>query len=277
MPDLKTNNHIVTERPIQGSVGYVYRLAFVAALGGLLFGYDTAVISGAIDFLAQRFDLDAYWKGWAAGCALLGCMIGASCAGWISDRLGRRTALTISAVLFLVSAIGSAFPRTLTEFIIARIIGGVGVGIASMLSPLYIAEAAPAAIRGRLVSLNQLAIVFGMLVVYYVNSIVANQGDEAWNIALGWRWMFGSETIPAAIFLILLFLVPESPRWLVKQGHDRRALEILSRVRGETNAQRELAEIKDAIAHEGGSILQLFSPGLRIALLSGSAWPFFSR
>jgi len=252
-----------------GSRAYVYQLAAVAALGGLLFGYDTAVISGAIGFLATRFDLGAVWKGWAASSALVGCIIGAATAGVISDRLGRKTALLLSAVLFLVSAIGTALPRTLLEFILFRILGGIGVGIAAMLSPLYIAEVAPAAIRGRLVSINQFTIVLGMLVVYFVNALVAGMGDESWNVAWGWRWMFGSEALPALLFFFLLFRVPESPRWLTKQGNEERALAVLTRIRGAVSAEEELEDIKKTIAQESGSLRQLLQPGLRVALLVG--------
>lgn len=253
----------------RGSVAYVYLLAIVAALGGLLFGYDTAVISGAIGFLSTRFELNEVWKGWAASCALIGCMVGAGCAGWISDRFGRKAALILSAVLFTISAIGAAVPRSLTEFVLARFIGGVGIGVASMLSPLYISEVAPANIRGRLVTLNQFTIMIGMLVVYFVNSIIAAMGDEAWNVAVGWRWMFGSGAFPALFFLVLLFFVPESPRWLTKQGRSGEALAILTRVGGRSNAGAAMKEIEESIAHEGGSIGQLFQPGLRAALVVG--------
>ncbi len=252
-----------------GSTGYVYLLATVAALGGLLFGYDTAVISGAIGFLQERFQLTSMWKGAAVSCALVGCMMGAASAGFLSDRFGRRTALLVSAVLFTISALGSAIPRNLVEFIIARVIGGIGVGVAAMLSPLYIAEVAPARIRGRLVSLNQLTIVGGMLVVYYVNSLVAGFGNEEWNIASGWRWMFGSETLPAFIFFAALFFVPESPRWLAKQGRDNEALDVLIRVGGEAHANSEFEEIKSTIAQESASITQLFQPGFRTAMIVG--------
>jgi MFS transporter, SP family, arabinose:H+ symporter len=253
----------------RGSVAYVYLLAFVAALGGFLFGYDTAVISGAIGFLASRFELNEVWQGWAASCALVGCMAGAGCAGWISDRFGRKKALLLAALLFTLSAIGAAIPRNLNEFVYARFIGGVGIGVASMLSPLYISEAAPARMRGRLVTLNQFAIVFGMLVVYFVNSLVAAMGDSAWNVAVGWRWMFGSGVLPALLFLFFLFIVPESPRWLTKQGRGAEALAILTRVGGRVSAEAAMKEIESAIAHEGGSIWQLFQPGLRKALLVG--------
>jgi len=148
-------------------------------------------------------------------------------------------------------------------------IGGIGVGTASMMSPLYIAEISPSHIRGRMVSYNQFAIVFGMLVVYFVNYFIAAQGNENWNIQSGWRWMFGSEILPAVLFLFFLFFVPESPRWLAKQKRTKEALSILSRVRGNTHAKRELEEIKDAIAHESASIIQLFQPGLRIVLIMG--------
>lgn len=263
------------EMPETGSAGYVWRVTVVAALGGLLFGYDTGVISGAIEYLQVFFSLNADMKGWAASSALVGCIIGACFAGALSDALGRRKVLLLSAVLFTVSALWSAFPRSLSEFAIARMLGGFGVGAASMLSPLYIAEIAPAGIRGRLVSVNQLAIVFGFLVVYFVNMLVAQWGErtggEAWNIAQGWRWMFGSETLPAALFMVLLFFVPESPRWLVKRGRTEEARQILARVGGAARAEIELAEIADAIAHEERSVKQLLRPGLRVAMMIGIA------
>ncbi len=259
----------------RGGTRYVVLATFVATLGGLLFGYDTAVISGAIGFLKTRFELDAHLEGWAASSALVGCIIGASFAGVASDRIGRKRMLLLSAVLFTVSAIGSALPRDLTEFSIARIVGGIGVGAASMLSPLYISEIAPARIRGRLVSLNQFAIVFGMLLVYFVNAYIAQAGDsiggETWNVTYGWRWMFGSETLPAIIFFVLLFGVPESPRWLLKQGRREQALGILTSLGGAEHAQREMTEIEDAIQHEGPSLGLLLKPGMRVALVIGVA------
>ena len=248
---------------------YVYLVAFVATVGGLLFGYDTGVISGTIGFLETRFALGPSAKGWAASCALIGCIVGAAFAGALSDRLGRKRVLMVCAALFTVSAIASAVPRNLTELVIARVIGGLGVGAASMLSPLYISEIAPARIRGRLVSLNQLAIVSGFLVVYFVNAFVQSTGDEAWNVALGWRWMFGSETAPAVLFIVLLFFVPESPRWLIKQGRDQEALNVLARVGGSEQAQAQAEEIREAITFEGGSILQVLGPGMRVALIIG--------
>ncbi len=250
-----------------GSTAYVLLLASVAALGGLLFGYDTAVIAGAIDFLETHFQLSSAGKGWAVSNVLVGCMIGAAAAGPLSDRLGRRRILLVSAVLFAVSAIGSALPRDFTELVLARFIGGLGVGMASMLSPLYIAEVSPPTIRGRLVSLNQITIILGMLVVSVVNWLIAERAPgEQWNVTMGWRWMFASETLPAILFLACLFLVPESPRWLIKQGRQEEARAILTRIGGPARAQAEIDEIQRAIALETGSVRELFQPGVRTAL-----------
>ncbi len=266
---------MMENHPDQGSTGYVFVLASVAALGGLLFGYDTAVISGAIGYLSDYFGLDAPLRGWAASSALVGCIAGACFAGVLSDWLGRKKVLILSAVLFIASAVLSGVPQNLTQFAIARIIGGFGVGAASMLSPLYIAEVAPATIRGRLVSLNQLTIVGGMLVVYFVNALIARYGmvagGEAWNVAWGWRWMFVSETLPAVLFFVLLFFVPESPRWLIKNRRRDAAFATLARVNGATRAEAEVTEIAETVAREDTSIRQLFQPGLRIALLVGVA------
>jgi SP family xylose:H+ symportor-like MFS transporter len=254
-----------------GSLVYLSLVCIVAALGGLLFGYDTAVIAGAIGFLQNKFALDPTWTGWTASSALVGCIIAVSIAGVISDRFGRKKALVTAAALFLISAIGSAIPRTLTEFIIFRIIGGVGVGIASMTSPMYIAEISPAKIRGRMVSVNQFAIVSGMLIVYFVNYFIAAQGTEQWNIDTGWRWMFGSEALPAVLLLLMMFAVPESPRWLIKQNRNETALKILTRIGGSSHAKDEVAAIEDAISHETGSLAQLFKPGMKIVLVIGIA------
>ncbi len=252
-----------------GNLTYVFLVTIVAALGGMLFGYDTGVINGAIGPLKAYFTLNPRQEGWATACALLGCALGVAGAGALSDRFGRKKVLILSAVFFLVSAIGTAVPRTLIAFILYRILGGLGVGAASISSPMYIAEISPARIRGRMVSINQFAIVTGFLIVYFVNYFIALQGNDAWNQQAGWRWMFGSESLPALILLVLLFFVPESPRWLTKQGRENEALDILTRVDGITYARSELAEIKDAVAHETGSLRQLLVPGMRIVLVIG--------
>jgi len=253
----------------KGSTGYVLLVCLVAALAGLLFGYDTGVISGAIGPLEQRFDLSPKGVGWAASCALVGCIFGAALAGTTSDRLGRKKVLIISAVLLLVSAVGTAIPRNLTEFIIYRFIGGLGVGAASLVSPMYIAEITPARTRGRMVSVNQFAIVSGFLVVYFANYFIALGKEETWIVQTGWRWMFGSESLPASVLLVLAFFVPESPRWLTKQKREQEAIGILTKVDGQQFAQKELLSIKDAIAHESGSVAQLFEPGMKIVLVIG--------
>lgn len=259
------------------ATAFLLKISAIAALGGLLFGYDTAVIAGAIGFLQVKFSLSAAMVGWAASSAIWGCVLGAMVAGYLSDRIGRKKTLLITAVLFAVSGIGSAVPSNLTEFILARFIGGVGVGAASMLSPLYISEVAPARIRGTLVSLYQLAIVIGINLVYFINMKIATLESEAWNVDMGWRYMLGSETIPAVLFLLFLFLVPESPRWLVKKGREREALITLERINGREKAAEVVREIKAALAHETGSIRELFKPGLRVAMIIGIVLALFSQ
>jgi len=255
----------------------VYYITGVAALGGLLFGYDTAVISGAIGFLQTKFELDAAMTGWAASSAIIGCIFGAMSAGWTSDLWGRKKVLIMTAVLFGISAIGSALPRNLTEFVIARFIGGLGVGAASMLSPLYITEIAPARIRGRLVSLYQLAIVLGINLIFFVNWVVQKMGDGQWNIEMGWRYMLGSEVLPALLFFTAMFFVPKSPRWLVKEGRDDEAFGILTDINGPEKAKSILAEIKEALLEEKGTLKELFSGRFKKAVLVGIVLAVFSQ
>lgn len=255
----------------QGRPLYVTGICIIAALGGLLFGYDTAVINGAIGFLETHFQLDAVMKGWASSSALLGCMIGVVFAGAFSDWLGRKKALVLAGVFFLVSSIGTAVPQTLWQFVVFRILAGVGVGVASMASPMYIAEVSPARMRGRMVSVNQFAIITGMLVIYFVNYFIASAGEPQWQVTMSWRWMFASGVVPSALFLGLLLLAPESPRWLVKQGRRNEAMEVLRRVDGERFAQEEMQSISETLSHESGSLRQLFRPGLRRVLLLGVA------
>jgi sugar porter (SP) family MFS transporter len=199
----------------------------------------------------------------AASSLLLGCVLGASIAGALSDWLGRRRLLAGSAALFALSSLATALPNSLGEFCAARLIAGVAIGVASMLSPLYIAEIAPAAIRGLLVSLNQLAIVSGILISYIVGWLLAGLGDQSW------RWMFASAFAPSLLFLVALFFVPESPRWLAKEGRDEESLNILRRVGEGSRASQRLAEIKAAIAEEGGSLAELLKPGMRRPLVIG--------
>lgn len=256
---------------------YVYLISIVAAIGGLLFGYDTAVIAGAIGFLRQKFELSAAMTGWAASSAIIGCVFGAMFAGKLSDAFGRKKILIITAILFAISAIGSAIPDSLTQFVIARFIGGLGVGAASMLSPLYISEVAPAKIRGTLVTTYQLAIVLGIQLIYFVNLKITGLGDEAWNVETGWRYMLGSEAIPALIFMLALFLVPESPRWLSKNNRQAESLSILEKVNGPAKAEEIQDEINETLHEEEGTLRELFAPGLRMAVIVGVFLAIFSQ
>ncbi len=255
----------------------IYLLTVVAALGGLLFGYDTAVISGAIGYLQIRFELSAVMTGWAASSAIIGCIFGALFAGGLSDRFGRKKILFLAAVLFGVSAVGSAIPQNITQFTIARFIGGVGVGTASILSPLYITEMAPASIRGKLVSVYQLAIVVGILLIFFVNMLVQGMGDEIWNINTGWRYMLGSETIPAVLFLAAIMFIPESPRWLMKENKDSQALDILKKIHTPEKAKEISREIKSALQEQKGTFKELLTGRYRKTLLIGILLAVFSQ
>jgi sugar porter (SP) family MFS transporter len=245
------------------SHAYTYRIASVAALGGLLFGFDTAIINGAIVFLKRQFAWTEFQTEIAASSLLLGCVLGVSVAGALSDWLGRRRLLFTSAILFALSSLATAIPNTLGQFCAARITAGVAIGMASMLSPLYIAEISPAAIRGRLVSLNQFAIVSGILISYVVGWLLAGLGEQSW------RWMFASAVLPSVLFVFALLFVPESPRWLAKEGRQRESLDVLKRVEDDAAAQRRLAEINESLNEESGSFAELFQPGMRRLLFIG--------
>lgn len=262
---------------------YVISITLVATLGGLLFGYDTAVISGTVSSLKAYFidplgysELQANsMHGFTVSSALIGCIIGGLCGGYLSVKLGRRKSLMLAAILFTISALGSAVPEMgfgsvgdpgfLTYFIFYRIIGGIGVGLASMLSPMYIAEVAPAGKRGNLVSWNQFAIIFGMLVVYFVNYYIARQGDTEWLDTVGWRWMFASELIPAMLFFSLLFTVPASPRWLVLQGRNTEAKATLDKINGEEDGTRVFNEIVNSLGPQKSA--PLLSYGLIVLVI----------
>jgi MFS transporter, SP family, xylose:H+ symportor len=241
------------------NTGFVVLVTCVAAMGGLLFGYDTAVISGAIGFIQSGFKLNAAETGWAASCALIGCMIGAAIVGTISNRYGRKRLILISAFLFLVSAAGTALAPGFSTFIAFRVIGGAGIGVASMASPLYIAEMAPTRWRGRLVGVNQLAIVSGMLLIYFVNYRIAQMGSQAWNETTGWRWMFASGAIPSLALLALLTLVPETPRYLEARGRHAEAVKVWMRL-GSHRSAHAVQEVEQEASQE--TWLSLFGPGM---------------
>lgn len=261
-----------TVKPNGGSqlnMKYVMLISIIGAVGGLLFGFDTAVVSGAVGFLSDRFDLSKFGEGWAVSSLIIGAVVGAIASGWLSDGLGRKKVLIGAAGLFIIGSIATGLPSTFSGYIIARMVSGIGIGITSTLCPIYNAEIAPARYRGRLVALNQLAIVTGIFLTYFVNSGIASAGSDAWDISTGWRWMFGVGAVPGLIFMVLLFLVPESPRWLIKNGKPEKALNILLRIHGEEAAKQEVLDIKESFREEKGSIRELFKPGLGFAMFVG--------
>ncbi len=246
--------------------GYLWLIAATAALGGLLFGYDWVVIGGAAPFYEKFFALtNPEDKGWAQSCALIGCLAGALLSGGLSDRFGRKWLLFLSAVLFAVSSVGTGMAGSFNAFVMWRIIGGVAIGLASNLSPMYISEISPSSMRGRLVSLNQFTIVIGVLLAQVVNLWVAQRfpgwiggaADKAaalaWNETSGWRWMFGVTAVPSVLFLLGMLVVPESPRWLVKNGHPEKATRILAKIGGDAYARSVIASIQSTLVNETGT------------------------
>jgi MFS transporter, SP family, arabinose:H+ symporter len=241
--------------------------ASVSTLGGLLFGYDNIVISGAIGYLSQLFHLDAAGTGWAAGCALIGSIVGCAVAGAIADHLGKKKGLALCAVCFALSSGGIFFAANLRQFVAWRFIGGLGIGAASVLSPNYIAEISPTPVRGRCVTLYQLGIVVGILAAVFVNMLIQRMGDEAWNVARGWRWMFFAGIVPALLFAGMILPAVESPRWLMKMGRRENALQVLTRINGSEIATSEAAEIESSLRIEEGHLAELFTSFRRPLLL----------
>lgn len=226
---------------------YVILISCAAALGGLLFGYDTAVISGAVGFLQIKFSLTSAEVGWVTSCILIGCAIGVSVAGILSDLFGRKKILALSAIIFALSSLGAAFSSSYLVLVIWRMLAGVGIGLTSLITPLYIAEMAPADVRGKLVSVNQLAITIGIFIVYFINAAIASGSGNAWNVSTGWRWMMGIGVIPSALFLIALIPAGESPRWLAQHGKKGEALKVLKKVESnELVAKQQFEEIQKA-------------------------------
>ncbi len=269
------------------SARYVWLISIIAALGGLLFGYDWVVIGGAKPFYERFFDLrDPARQGWAMSCALVGCLVGALASGWSSDRFGRRRLLILSAALFALSSVGTGMANEFSGFVLWRILGGVAIGVASNLSPMYIAEVSPAESRGRLVSINQLTIVIGILLAQAVNWLIArpvasdaSPADilRSWNGQVGWRWMFGVTALPSLLFFAGMFAVPESPRWLMKSGRRATARAVLTRIGGESYADCALGEIEATLASEAervnlgglleGSMTRVLALGVALAVL----------
>lgn len=263
----------------------IYRIALIATLGGFLFGYDTAVISGAVSslekFFVEPFNLSENVAnsllGFLVSSALIGCVLGSFLGGYLSLKLGRIRSMKLAALLFVCSGIGSAFPELgfadlgtsnhnyIYQFIFYRIVGGMGVGIASVLTPMYIAEISPSEIRGRLVSWNQLAVVSGILIVYFVNYFISSIGNEQWNVAWGWRWMFLASAIPAVLFFILLFFIPESPRWLMLIGHEKEAEKVVAKLNISLNNDCEINKTDINIPNKVKSTFKMWIAGLLLS------------
>jgi len=263
VPALKTSKQPALKTEIINT-RFIIIISTVAALGGLLFGFDTAIISGAIPYITSYFGLGGFSLGWAVSSILIGCAAGAMMAGLVADKYGRRLTLIICAVLFALSGLGSGLASDFTFFAFFRLIGGLGVGAAAMISPMYIAETAPASLRGRLVALYQLAIVLGILLAYFSNYLFEGFGEN------NWRYMFISQVVPSFLFLVMLLFVPETPRWLVKKGLKQEALLILTRISGSVTANQEIEEIENTFNCEKDSGLKvLFSKTYRPVLFMG--------
>lgn len=245
------------------SIRFVLFATGVTAIGGFLFGYDTAVINGANAYLTADMHLNPAQQGLAGASAIAGCIPGAMFAGFLSDRFGRRKMLFLCALLYAASGLLSAIPNTLAEFLAARFISGLGIGASSMICPVYIAEISPEKWRGRLGTLFQLGIVTGIFLTLFVNKVIQGLGDETWNTACGWRWMLGMEVVPAAGFIALLFAVPESPRWLAQHGREAEARGILEKTGGAEHAQAEMAAIREAMNLEEDRFSELFAGPFR--------------
>ncbi len=281
-PSRSPGDRLGTDRDLHVHAGFVWFISLVAALGGLLFGYDWVVIGGAKPFFEPFFGLETEeLRGWANSCALLGCLAGALVTGGLSDRFGRKRLLSVAALLFAASSILTGWAGSFTAFVAWRISGGVAIGMASTLSPMYIAEVAPAGMRGRLVAMNQFTIVIGVLAAQVVNWLIAQPVPDgatvefirsSWNGQEGWRWMFTAVAAPALVFLAGSLLIPESPRWLVKYGDPDRAHSILARIGGGEYADREVADIQQTLAAQEIRHVRfgdLLEPGIRRILVVG--------
>ncbi|MGH7940527.1 MAG: MFS transporter, partial [Limisphaerales bacterium] len=267
---------------------YLALICLVASLAGLLFGFDTAVISGTVQRVQAKFGLSDLMQGWFTSSALVGCILGAAIAGTLGDRFGRKPVLLASAIFFFASAIYSTIPHAFSVLVLARLNCGIGIGMASVIAPMYISEFAPSAWRGRLVACYQLSIVIGILLAYLSNWLLlrfaqahplafANFPRLHWiMVSEYWRAMFGAEMLPAAVFLLLLFCVPETPRWLIQAGREAQGLEILKRIGGAETAGQQLSQINKTIEARA-SMRELFEPGLRRALLLGVLLSVFGQ
>lgn len=286
-----SKNYVNDMKDINYNWYYLISICLVSAMGGLLFGYDYVVIGGAKPFYEPFFSITnhAFLQGWAMSCALAGCLAGAMISGWFSDRFGRKNLLILAAGLFVMASLGTGSAGSIGTFVSFRILGGIGIGLASNLSPMYIAEMTPANVRGRFVSLNQLTIVIGILAAQLINWRIARPvapGSTtsdilaSWNGQTGWRWMFYACTIPAGIFFILMWFVPESPRWLAKKAvYHKKAYNILARIGGDNYAESELAAIEKTLSETNGKKNPGFlkQPGISKLLILGMVLAVFQQ
>ena len=262
---------------VRGSRGALIVSTLVSSLAGFLFGYDNIVISGAIGHLSRYYRLQPVAVGWAAGCALIGCLLGSATSGVLADRFGLKRVLYACAACFGLSSFGVWMAASFAQYVVWRIIGGVGIGSASIVAPMYIAEIAPASVRGRLVVFYQFGIVAGILGAVYVNMLIERSGSEQWNVEHGWRWMFAAAAVPAIIFALAIAFSKESPRWLMKAGYEQQAQDVLVAINGVSAADAEGAKIRKSLAQEEGGLKELFSGPFRRALLIGFLLAAFSQ
>lgn len=285
---ISETNHVAPDS-VGYRYGYIVSVSLVAALGGFLFGYDWVVIGGAKPFYEAYFNLTSSFQiGWAMSNALVGCLIGAAISGYITDKLGRKKVLIVAGFLFTLSAVATALAETFSFFVLMRMAGGVAIGLASTVSPMYIAEMAPSTHRGKLVSLNQMTIVLGILAAQIANWLIADTLPEeatramildTWNGQFGWRWMFGAEALPAIVFFVLAFRIPESPRWLIKQNRVQEAQRVLSGIGGNDYAQTQSFLIEETVTDDGGRVrlAELFSPKILPVLMIGIGLAVFQQ
>jgi sugar porter (SP) family MFS transporter len=252
------------------NIVYIIKIAFVASIGGFLFGYDLVVIAGALPYLEEHFRLSASMKGFAVSSAILGSIAGPLLGFWFTEKIGRRKTMMIAAVLFMISAVGSALAITIWDFSVWRFLGGMGIGLAMISSPIYIAELSPPRLRGPLVNVNQLANVIGINLSVVVCYFFSFQDS-------GWRWMFGMEALPIIILLVGLFVIPESPRWLAAYGREKESLQILTKINGREKADQELKEIENELKMESGKFRELLKPSMKTAVIIGILIMIYSQ